>query len=72
MDLSTLNKNSEKEKRAEKHLNKFLAEIQRHFDFSDYQIFKLLFNVSQKYEKKEKFFKKFADKFLSILRLKIL
>ena len=72
MDLSTLNKNSEKEKHAEKHLNKFLAEIQRHFDFSDNQVLKLLSRVSQKYEKKEKFFKKFSDKFLSILRLKIL
>lgn len=63
MDLSTLNKNAEKEKRAEKHLNKFLVEIQRHFDFSDFQIAKLLYNSSQKYRKKEPFFQNLLNKF---------
>ena len=57
MDLSTLSKFSEKEKRAEKHLNKFVTEIQRHFDFSDFQIAKLLYNVSLKFKKKEPFLK---------------
>lgn len=66
MDLSTLNKFSEREKRAERHLNKFIAEIQRHFDFSDYQIAKLLYNASLKFKTKEPFFKnliKFLVKF---------
>jgi len=66
VDLSTLSKFSEKEKRAEKHLGKFIAEIQRHFDFSDFQIAKLLCNASLKFRKKEPFFKnliRFLSKF---------
>lgn len=66
MDLSTLSKFSEKEKRAEKHLNKFVAEIQRHFDFSDFQIARLLYNASLKFKKKESVFKNlinFLEKF---------
>ena len=64
MDLSTLSKFSEKEKRAEKHLNKFITEIQRHFDFSDFQIAKLLYNTSLKFREKKPFFKNFMS-FLS-------
>lgn len=40
-ELKTLSK-SEKLKLAEKHLAKYLLEIKRHFNFSDFQILRLL------------------------------
>jgi len=70
VDLSTLNRFSEKEKRAEKHLNKFVTEIKRHYDFSDFQIGKLLYNTSLKFRRNDSFFKKLV-KFLPFMhRLK--
>lgn len=49
-ELKALSK-SEKLKYAEKHLNKYISELKRHFDFSDFQTIKLLENVSQKLRK---------------------
>lgn len=44
-NLKNLNK-SEKMRMAEKHLQKYVAELKRHFDFSDFQLIKLLEKTS--------------------------
>ncbi len=63
-DLKSLSK-SDKLKLAEKHLSKFLSEIKRHFDFSDFQILHLLENSSSNMKKayKDNFFRIFFTKF---------
>ena len=62
-DLKSLSK-SDKLKLAEKHLSKFLTEIQRHFDFSDFQILNLLekSSVNMKKTYKDNFLKKIFTK----------
>lgn len=50
-DLKTLNK-PERMKLAEKHLGKYISELKRHFDFSDFQLISLLENSSKKIRKK--------------------
>lgn len=52
-DLKFLN-GTEKIKLAEKHLDKFLLEIKRHFDFSDFQIIHLLDKSSSNIRKNYK------------------
>ena len=52
-ELKALTK-SEKFKRAEKYLNKYILEIKRHFDLSDFQTFNLLQNVSHSLKKNNK------------------
>ena len=49
-NLKSLSK-QEKFKQAEKHLQKYLSEIKRHVDFSDFQIVNLLDKASKKYRK---------------------
>lgn len=49
-DLKTLNK-SDKMKIAEKHLGKYISELKRHFEFSDFQLISLLENLSVKMRK---------------------
>ncbi len=50
-DLKTLNK-PDRMKLAEKHLGKYISELKRHFDFSDFQLISLLENSSKKIRKK--------------------
>ena len=50
-DFKTLKK-SEKYKYAEKHLQKYLSELKRHFDFSEFQVVHLLDIVTQNLKKK--------------------
>lgn len=50
-DLKTLNK-PDRMKIAEKHLSKYISELKRHFDFSDFQLISLLENSSKKMKKK--------------------
>lgn len=50
--LKTLNK-SEKLKIAEKHLVKYLLEIKRHFNLSDFQILRLLDSSSRNIKKNQ-------------------
>lgn len=65
-DLKTLNK-PDRMKLAEKHLGKYISELKRHFDFSDFQLISLLETASKKMRKNRnllsfpfnlKFFKK--------------
>ena len=65
MDLNTLNK-PQKIIAAEKHLLKYLEELKRHFDFSDYQVIKLIEKSSEKIKqaKKEKIKSSLFAKFL--------
>ena len=64
-ELKTLTK-SEKFKRAEKYLNKYILEIKRHFDLSDFQTFNLLQKVSHSLKKNNK--KNFFNKFWTNLK----
>lgn len=54
-ELKTLSK-SEKLKLAEKHLAKYLLEIKRHFNFSDFQILRLLDSSSKSIKKNRQTF----------------
>lgn len=42
---------SDKVRYAEKHLGKYLLELKRHFEFSDFQIVKLLDNTSKNFRR---------------------
>ncbi len=53
--------NSENLKLAKKHLYKYIFELKRHFDISDFQTFNLLVNVAQDFKKNNK------QKFLTLL-----
>lgn len=50
-NLKAINK-PEKMKLAEKYLGKYISELKRHFDFSDFQLISLLENSSKKIRKK--------------------
>lgn len=49
-DLKTLNK-PDRMKLAEKHLGKYISELKRHFEFSDFQLISLLETASKKMRK---------------------
>ncbi len=49
-DLKTLSK-PDKMKIAEKHLGKYVSELKRHFEFSDFQLIILLENLAAKMRK---------------------
>ncbi|MCR5262179.1 MAG: hypothetical protein K6C94_10150 [Candidatus Gastranaerophilales bacterium] len=64
-NLKKLNK-SEKMKLAEKHLQKYVSELKIHFDFSDFQVVKLLEQSSKTFQTIGK--NKIKEYFLNLLR----
>lgn len=61
-------KKTDKIKLAEKHLGKYICELQRHFEFSDFQLITLLEYSMQKIRKNRQ--ENFLNKISKILNIK--